>query len=106
MLRRCPKCQAVLTGADSEIHPFEAKIMVKGGHVPIGYDSHQDVLFVMATKTPVSDLLGADGQPVAHMKIGRYVNIERLSEELRDAVMQEVRSRLPTQEKVVSEAQV
>jgi hypothetical protein len=100
ILRKCPKCQFVLTGADIETDPFEARVMLKGGYQPIGYDCHQDILFVMATEAPHGGLLAPDGKPVAEMKIGRYVNVDRLPEELKDAVMKELRAKLKKPEEV------
>jgi hypothetical protein len=96
MLKNCPKCKTLLSGADLESTPFEARVLLKGGFSPIGYDSHQDILFVMAPDEPPKTLADATGQvPETHMELRRYINVDRLSKEMKDAVMAEIRAKLP-----------
>jgi len=85
---KCPSCGYI------EEDPFVARLMVKGGYVPIIYRCHQDLLFVMAPEEEPSVLVGTDGAPLkVDTKIGRYINVERLPEELKDLVMNYVRSK-------------
>lgn len=96
IMRTCPKCKTVLTGADIETDPYEARVLLKGGYAPIGYDAHQAILFVMAPDEPPSQLVGLDGKlPEPKMELRRYINIDKLPAELKGAVMGEVRKHAP-----------